>query len=197
MPGVLWLLLFFLAPMYVVLAIVFGQVDPIFRTPVPVVNPLQWDPTQFTYVLSRIGPGGAYGPALIPHRDLRADRQRAVPADRLPRCLLRGQAVGTVGGHPAGCAHRAVLDQLHDANVGLGQPASGRRAGEPDCQHGRVVRRARALLTGQPVVVVLGLVYGYVPYMILPHYAGLDRLPQATLGPRVTSAPTGWNRSGG
>ena len=31
-------------------------------------------------------------------------------------------------------------------------------------------------LTGQPVVVVLGLVYGYVPYMILPLYAGLDRL---------------------
>ena len=31
-------------------------------------------------------------------------------------------------------------------------------------------------LTGQPVVVVLGLAYGYVPYMILPLYAGLDRL---------------------
>src|SRR4029078_8474823 len=31
-------------------------------------------------------------------------------------------------------------------------------------------------LTGQPVVVILGLVYGYVPYMILPLYAGLDRL---------------------
>jgi spermidine/putrescine transport system permease protein len=36
-------------------------------------------------------------------------------------------------------------------------------------------------LTGQPVVVILGLVYGYVPYMILPLYAGLDRLPQSTL----------------
>ncbi len=36
------------------LCIVFGQVDPIFRTPVPVWNPLQWDPTQFTYVLTHI-----------------------------------------------------------------------------------------------------------------------------------------------
>ena len=26
-------------------------------------------------------------------------------------------------------------------------------------------------------VVILGLVYGYVPYMIIPLYAGLDRLP--------------------
>ena len=36
-------------------------------------------------------------------------------------------------------------------------------------------------LSGRSVVVVLGLVYGYVPYMILPLYAGLDRLPQSTL----------------
>ena len=31
MPGIVWLLLFFLAPLYVVLAIVFGRVDPIFH----------------------------------------------------------------------------------------------------------------------------------------------------------------------
>ena len=34
-------------------------------------------------------------------------------------------------------------------------------------------------LSGKGIVVVLGLVYGYVPYMILPLYAGLDRLPQS------------------
>jgi spermidine/putrescine transport system permease protein len=28
---------------------------------------------------------------------------------------------------------------------------------------------------------VLGLTYGYIPYMILPLYAGLDRIPAATL----------------
>jgi spermidine/putrescine transport system permease protein len=28
---------------------------------------------------------------------------------------------------------------------------------------------------------VLGLVYGYIPYMILPLYAGLDRLPQSMI----------------
>ncbi len=32
-------------------------------------------------------------------------------------------------------------------------------------------------LSGKSVVVILGLVYGYVPYMIIPLYAGLDRLP--------------------
>ena len=35
----------FVFPLYVVLCIVFGQVDPLFRTPIPVWNPLQWDPT--------------------------------------------------------------------------------------------------------------------------------------------------------
>ena len=65
-PGVLWLLLFFLAPLYVVLAIVFGRTDPIFRTAVPVWNPLQWIPSQFNYVLARIaGPQGLFGAALL------------------------------------------------------------------------------------------------------------------------------------
>ena len=32
-------------------------------------------------------------------------------------------------------------------------------------------------LSGHGPVVILGLVYGYVPYMIIPLYAGLDRLP--------------------
>ncbi len=36
-------------------------------------------------------------------------------------------------------------------------------------------------LSGRSSTVVLGLVYGYVPYMILPLFAGLDRIPQPML----------------
>src|SRR6187200_1486232 len=65
-PGIVWLLLCFVFPLYVVLCIVFGQIDPLFRTPIPVWNPLQWDPTQFTYVLTHIvGDNGVYGPAIL------------------------------------------------------------------------------------------------------------------------------------
>src|SRR5882757_8944429 len=65
-PGIAWLLLCFIFPLYVVLCIVFGQVDPLFRTPIPVWNPLQWDPTQVTYVLTHIvGPDGIFGQALL------------------------------------------------------------------------------------------------------------------------------------
>ena len=38
-----------------------------------------------------------------------------------------------------------------------------------------------AWLQGHGYTVILGLVYGYVPYMILPLYAGLDRAPAAML----------------
>ena len=37
-PGIFWLAIFFIFPLYVVLCIVFGQVDPIFRTPVQPVD---------------------------------------------------------------------------------------------------------------------------------------------------------------
>ena len=36
-------------------------------------------------------------------------------------------------------------------------------------------------LAGQPVTVTLGLVYGYVPYMVLALFAGLDRVDQRLL----------------
>ena len=36
-------------------------------------------------------------------------------------------------------------------------------------------------LNGNPWTVILGLTYGYVPYMILPLYATLDRIPHSTL----------------
>ena len=54
LPGAVWLALLFVAPLYVVLSIVFGGVDPVFRTPLPVYNPLKWDSTQFTGSVSVI-----------------------------------------------------------------------------------------------------------------------------------------------
>ncbi len=66
LPGTLWLALLFIVPMYVVFAIVFGQVDPIFRTPLPVWNPVQWNTAQFTDVFRHIvGEDGYFGPALL------------------------------------------------------------------------------------------------------------------------------------
>ena len=49
---------------------------------------------------------------------------------------------------------------------------------------GGIFRRHVDWLSGRSIVVILGLVYGYVPYMIIPLYAGLDRLPQSMLEAR-------------
>jgi ABC-type spermidine/putrescine transport system permease subunit II len=53
-------------------------------------------------------------------------------------------------------------------------------------------------LAGQPVTVTLGLVYGYIPYMVLALYAGLDRVDQRLLeaardlGP-AAAGPSCWS----
>ncbi|HSK38008.1 MAG TPA: hypothetical protein VLA80_14860, partial [Actinomycetota bacterium] len=65
-PGMVWLAVLFLLPFYVVLSIAFGAVDPLFRTPVPVWNPAQWNPFQFELLYDRVfGPGGFLGPAFL------------------------------------------------------------------------------------------------------------------------------------
>ena len=181
-PGVAWLLLFFLAPLYVVLAIVFGRTDPIFRTAVPVWNPLQWNPSQFNYVLSRIvGSQGIFGPALV--------RTAVYVLLAGLICLLIAFPVAYYVARLSG-RRRGLLLALLIAPFWISYMMR-MLAWVNLLQDDGLVNRLLSLggvfdvrvhwLTGQPAVVVLGLVYGYVAYMILPLYAGLDRLPQSTL----------------
>lgn len=180
-PGIGWLLLFFLAPLYVVLAIVFGQRDPIFRTAVPVWNPLQWDPTQFTYVLTRIGPGGIYFPALM--------RTVVYVGAASILCLCIAFPVAYYVSRLAG-RWQGLLIALLIAPFWISYMMR-MLAWVNLLQNDGLVNRILSFgglfdvsvdwLTGQPIVVVLGLAYGYVPYMILPLYAGLDRLSQSML----------------
>jgi len=178
----MWLLVCFIAPLYVVLAVVFGQLDPVFRTAIPVWNPLHWDPTQFTYVLTHIvGRDGVFGPALL--RTL----VYVVVASVLSLLIAFPVAyyVARLSGKRKGLLLALLIapfwisymmrmlawvnllqdDGLVNKLFGLGGLFSVRVQ----------------WLSGQPLVVILGLVYGYVPYMILPLYAGLDRLSQSML----------------
>ena len=163
-PGIVWLAAFFLFPLYVVLCIVFGQVDPLFRTPIPVWNPLQWDPTQFTYVLTHIvGENGVYGPAIL--------RTFIYVLVASALCLLIAFPVSYYVARLSGKRKGLLLalliapfwisymmrmfawvnllqdDGLFNKVLSLGGFFT------PDVKW----------LTGQPVVVILGLVYGYVP----------------------------------
>jgi putrescine transport system permease protein len=44
-----------------------------------------------------------------------------------------------------------------------------------------VVDQPVAWLTGRPMTVILGLVYGYIPFLILPLFAALDRIDRSVI----------------
>jgi len=178
----LWLLLFFVLPFYVVLSVAFGTLDPIFLTAEPVFNPAMWDVTTLRGVLSNMLTSGS-----IEQETLL--RTLAYVGVATAACLVIGYPVAYfIARHarrtkaffliafiaPFWISYMmrmlAWVNLLQDdglvndtlETVGLGGLAVD-------------------WLDGRGFVVVLGLVYGYVPYMILPLYAGLDRLPAHAL----------------
>jgi ABC-type spermidine/putrescine transport system permease subunit I len=176
LPGTLWLILLFLVPMYVVFAIVFGQVDPVFRTPLPVWNPVQWNTVQFTEVFRHIvGSQGFFGPALL--------RTAIFIVSASAICLFIAYPVAYYTARIA-TRNRKLLLALLIAPFWISYMMR-MLAWVNLLQIDGLVNKTLGLgvfsvnidwLNGRSFVVIMGLAYGYVPYMILPLYAGLDRL---------------------
>ncbi|MCB0906166.1 MAG: ABC transporter permease [Nocardioidaceae bacterium] len=182
LPGTVWLVAFMVAPLYVVLSILFGTIDPILRRPVPVWNPLQWDPTQFQFVLSRlVGSDAIFAPALV--------RTAVYVAIASVGCLLIAYPVAYFAARIAD-RRRGLLLAALIAPFWISYMMR-MLAWVNLLQNDGLVNKIISLggvwdptidwLNGNPVTVVIGLIYGYVPYMILPLYAGLDRIPAALL----------------
>jgi spermidine/putrescine transport system permease protein len=182
LPGTVWLALLFIGPLYVVLAIVFGGVDPVFRTPLPVWNPAKWNSAQFLDVFHHIiGADGYFGPALL--------RTAVYVLLASLLCLLVAYPVAYYTARLSS-RHRKVLLALLVAPFWISYMMR-MLAWVNLLQNDGLVNRVLGFggladvhvdwLNGRSVVVVLGLVYGYIPYMILPLYAGLDRLPGSVL----------------
>ena len=188
LPGVAWLSVFFLVALYAVVAVAFGNQDTLSQ-PVPFWNPLDWN---VGYVLEMLREHLARRP--VPHR--LAAHVRVRRRSRSALSLLIGYPVAYFTARHAGrwkglvllAADPAVLDQLPDADAGLDQPARARRLG-----HAAAARRSGSSscsstlgllaepggwLNGQPSTVIIALVYGYIPFLILPLFAALDRIDQ-------------------
>src|SRR6266581_6424089 len=60
LPGVVWLLLLFLLPLYVVVGVAFGSVDPVLLQPIPAWNPADWNTSWITHVLHLLLPGNVF-----------------------------------------------------------------------------------------------------------------------------------------
>jgi ABC-type spermidine/putrescine transport system permease subunit I len=176
-PGIAWLALLFVLPVYVVLAIAFGTIDPLFRTPVPTWYPAWWDTTQLRLVLGRIFGSGAYlGPAFV--------RTFAYVALASALCLLIAYPVAYFVARYAG-RRKVFYLLLLIAPFWISymmRLLAWVNLLSTDGLVDRVLVDAGLMgapvnwLDGRAVTVVLGLTYGYVPYMALPLFAGLDRI---------------------
>ena len=180
LPGLIWLAVFFVLPFVVVVAVTFGTVDELFRTPIPVYQPWWWSFDTFTDTLGRFYSGDRiYLDPLI--RTL----LYVVIASLL--CLVIGYAVAYYTARHAGKWRGLILVLLISplwisylmriyAWQSLLQPD-----GYINDAIGVLGFAPVNWLAGNPVTVILGLVYGYIPFMILPLFGFLDRIPQSVL----------------
>lgn len=173
-PGIAWLLVFFLLPLYTVLSIAFGTVDPIFRTPLPVWQPWWWTTTHLVEGLDK-----TFG--IFQSVYLRTFGYVLVAS---AICLVLGYAVAYYVARYAG-RRKALLLVLLVSPLWISYLMRMLAWVNLLDREGYVNRILTFLhvvpepvgwLEGRGITVVLGLVYGYIPYMILPLYAFLDRI---------------------
>jgi spermidine/putrescine transport system permease protein len=180
-PASVWLALLFIVPFYVVLSAAFGTVD-LFGNPLPVYQPWYWSTATFQDILGRFyGTDAFYRPALV--RTL-----VFVPAASL-LCLIIGYGVAYYVARFAGRRKGLYLVLLISPFwiSYLMRIYSWQGLLQPDGLVNRILAWLHVAsspvgwLQGKPSTVILGLVYGYIPYMILPLYGFLDRIDQNLL----------------
>ena len=174
LPGVGWLLAFFVVPVYAVMAVAFGKVDPILRISDPEWNPLAWNYGSFHDVLDRVFNG-----------ELRAVFVRTgwFVALALLACIAVGYPIAYFVARKVGRSRGLVLALLVLPFwiSYLMRMLAWTNLLQPDGYVNDVMSwfggsSDRNWLDGSWSTVVIGLVYGYVPFFILPLYASLERI---------------------
>lgn len=171
-PGAFWLLFFFAVPFYAVACVAFGSIDPIFRDAIPQWNPLNWSFGEFNAVFSSVTSGPLRGVFL---------RTIVYVISAMIISFAIGFPVAYYLARHAGKRRMLLLLLIIApfwvnylmrmlAWVNLLSPSGlfSRFVGVFGVQYN--------WLDGSPITVILGLVYGYIPFLILPLYATLERL---------------------
>ncbi len=186
LPGIIWLSLFFLVAFYAVIAVAFGNTNTLSEL-VPFWSPTQWNVGYVHQVLQNIWDGGQFLTVFL--------RTFAYVAIALAVSLLIGYPIAYFAARHAGgwkgvlllllvlpfwinylmrmlawinllspdgwgtkALHYLSIDQLF-ITLGLLSSEGG-------------------WLEGQSATVVIALVYGYIPFLIIPLFAALDRIDQ-------------------
>ena len=190
LPGVVWLVLFTVVPAYALLAMAFGK-ENFLLEPVPAWNPGTWNVGFLFQAISGAVPGGEFWPsvrntivyvaaslvlcfavgypvAYYVARHARRTKALLIVLLVIPfwvSYLLRMLAwIGLLSSD--GYVNKILID------LGIGHP--------PDW------------LNGNPYSVIIALVYGYIPYFILPVFAGLDRIDQSQIEAARDLGATPW-----
>jgi ABC-type spermidine/putrescine transport system permease subunit I len=184
-PGVAWLSVFFLFAFYAVASVGLGNVTELYQ-PVPHWNPLDWNVGYLLQAIDDILPGGRSWDVFI--------RTLIYVAAALAISLAIGYPVAYYTSRHAGRWRGLILvllvlpfwisylmrmfawTNLLDSN-GYAAKLLGWLSIDG------LMRELGLLdgtnwLGGQHATVIMALVYGYVPYLILPLYASLDRIDQ-------------------
>jgi ABC-type spermidine/putrescine transport system permease subunit I len=178
-PGILWLLLLFIVPFYAVLAIAEGQLNRLTESPIAQYNPLHWSSSNVINVYRDLIGATAFA-APIALRTL----LYVVVASVL--CLVLGYPAAYFVARFAGRRKGLFLVLLIApfwisymmrmlAWIDLLQ-VDGYVNKTLNFLHITSASSPVDWLGGKPLTVILGLVYGYIPYLILVLYAGLDRI---------------------
>ena len=179
-PAMIWLLLLFIVPFYAVLAIAMGKLDRLYESPVAVWNPFAWSSSNVIDVYHDIiGSTSFAGPIVL--------RTILYVAIAALLCLLIGYPAAYFVARFSGRRKGVFLILLIApfwisymmrmlAWVDLLQTN-----GYANTVLGWVGMSPVNWLGGRSVTVILGLVYGYIPYLILVLYAGLDRIDPALI----------------
>jgi spermidine/putrescine transport system permease protein len=205
LPGVIWLVALFLVPFYAVVGVAFGTVDPIFYNPIPAWNPADWNVGYMNEVLHRFAPGGelwdvgvrttmyvvvslaislligypvAYYVARHVHGKTKALLLVLLITPFWISYLMRMLAwvnLLAAGGYGDRFLSATGIDRVAAA-INFHVSVAGHQIGI-----GPLYDPSSGWLDGQDTTVVLALVYGYIPYLILPLFAALDRIDKSFL----------------
>ncbi len=185
-PGVVWLSVFFLVAMYTVLCVALGNQNTL-NEPVPFWNPLDWNVGYLVETLRNIWQGGAFFTVFM--------RTVGYVALAMALSLLIGYPVAYYAARHAGRWRALVLlllvlpfwinylmRMLAWINLlspdGWGTRFLHNFGIEALFEKLGLLSQDGGWLNGQASSVVIALVYGYIPFFILPLYAALDRIDQ-------------------
>jgi ABC-type spermidine/putrescine transport system permease subunit I len=180
LPGILWLAVLFIVPFYAVLAIAQGKLNRLTESPVAVYNPLTWSSANLSNVWHDIfGADSFAGPIVV--------RTVVYVLIASVLCLALGYPAAYFVARFAG-RRKGLFLVLLIAPFWISYMM--RMLAWIDLlQTGGYVNKALGWvglggtnwLGGHSFTVILGLVYGYIPYLILVLFAGLDRIDPSLL----------------